>query len=269
MKRFEIPYNLDPEYPGRLADRQDLIPYIDSIYAPAWKEDCDNTRFDITFREDYPKSYEEYEARIKDLLSLGIPISILAQRNAGMRMIKKYRNLGIHSFILNDDKLALKIREAYPEVKLTLSVTRALTLQELQDGRFEMYDRIVLFHWFSRHLDSMTLLPDRYRYVMICNSGCYYDCKWHDAHWFIKSDDTDTYRKEAEQACRSCSAILMEGKQKSSVIEPEDLIYFDPYLDCYKLVDRYDSTAEIIDHLQQYSSGIGTSGSRPREYYNI
>lgn len=269
MKKFEIPYNLDPEFPKRLAARQDLISYIDSIYAAAWKDDCDNTRFDITFRDDYPKTYEEYESRMKELLSLGIPVTILAQRNADMEMIKKYRDLGIHGFILNDDKLAAEIREEYPEVRLTLSVTRALTLQELQDGRFDMYDRIVLFHWFSRHLDSMQLLPQRYRYVMICNNGCYYDCKWHDAHWFIKSADIETYRKESEQACRSCNAILMEGKQNSSVIEPEDLIYFDQYVDCYKLVDRYDSTDAIIGRLQEYSSGEGTSGSRPREYYNI
>lgn len=268
MKKFEIPYNLDPEFPERLAARQDLIPYIDSIYAAAWKEDCDNTRFDITFHDDYPKTYEEYEGRMKELLSLGIPVSILAQRNAGMEMIKKYRDLGIHSFILNDDKLAAEIREAYPEVKLTLSVTRALTLQELQDGRFDMYDRIVLFHWFSRHLDSMALLPERYRYVMICNSGCYYDCKWHDAHWFIKADDAETYRKVSEQACRSCNAILMEGKQRSSVIEPEDLIYFDPYVDCYKLVDRYDSTDTILNNLYSYASQK-RDGGRPREYYNL
>jgi hypothetical protein len=269
MMRFEVPYNLDPEFPERLSRRQDLIPYIDSIYAAAWKEDCDNTRYDITFRDDYSKSYEEYESRLKDLLSLGIPVSILAQRGAKISMIRKYRSLGVHSFILNDDKLAVKIREAFPEVKLTLSVTRVLTLQDLQEGRFDMYDRIVLFHWFSRHLDSLALLPERYKYVMICNSGCYYDCKWHDAHWFIKSDDIEKYREESAQACRSCNAILMEGRQKSSVIEPEDLPYFDPYVDCYKLVDRYDSTDAIIGHLYEYANGKGRYGRRPREYYNL
>ena len=65
MIKFEIPYNLDPAYPEKLLQRPALIPYIDCIYAAAWKDDCDNTRFDITFRSDYPKTYEEYVERIK------------------------------------------------------------------------------------------------------------------------------------------------------------------------------------------------------------
>lgn len=65
MIKFEIPYNLDPAYPEKLLQRPALIPYTDCIYAAAWKDDCDNTRFDITFRSDYPKTYEEYVERIK------------------------------------------------------------------------------------------------------------------------------------------------------------------------------------------------------------
>ena len=56
MIKFEIPYNLDPAYPEKLLQRPALIPYIDCIYAAAWKDDCDNTRFDITFRSDYPRN---------------------------------------------------------------------------------------------------------------------------------------------------------------------------------------------------------------------
>ena len=47
MKQFEVPYNLDPEYPEKLLQRPALIPYIDCIYTAAWKDDCENTRFDI------------------------------------------------------------------------------------------------------------------------------------------------------------------------------------------------------------------------------
>ena len=136
MKQFEVPYNLDPEYPEKLLQRPALIPYIDCIYAAAWKDDCENTRFDITYRDNYPKSYEEYVSRIKALLALGIPVCILAQKKANITMIRKYRSLGIHQFILNDDKLAARIKQEYPEVRLSLSITRALTLEELQTGDF-------------------------------------------------------------------------------------------------------------------------------------
>ena len=138
MIKFEIPYNLDPAYPEKLLQRPALIPYIDCIYAAAWKDDCDNTRFDITFRSDYPKTYEEYVERIKSLLALGIPVCILAQKKTTITMIRKYRALGIHQFILNDDKLAARIKQEYPEVRLTLSITRALTLSELQTGDYSM-----------------------------------------------------------------------------------------------------------------------------------
>lgn len=229
MIKFEIPYNLDPAYPEKLLQRPALIPYIDCIYAAAWKDDCDNTRFDITFRSDYPKTYEEYVERIKSLLALGIPVCILAQKKTTITMIRKYRALGIHQFILNDDKLAARIKQEYPEVRLTLSIMRALTLSELQTGDYSMYDRIVLFHWFARHLEALQQLPTGYQYTMIANSACYHDCKWHDEHWFLKGDTPENYAKESERVCSSCTALLSKGKQQSAYIEPEDLRYFDPY----------------------------------------
>lgn len=36
-----------------------------------------------------------------------------------------------------------------------------------------MYDRIVLFHWFARHLDVLQQLPTSHQYTMIANSACY------------------------------------------------------------------------------------------------
>ena len=268
MKQFEVPYNLDPEYPEKLLQRPALIPYIDCIYAAAWKDDCENTRFDITYRDSYPKSYEEYASRIKALLALGIPVCILAQKKANITMIRKYRSLGIHQFILNDDKLAARIKQEYPEVRLTLSITRALTLEELQTGDFSMYDRIVLFHWFARHLDALSLLPAGHQYTMIANSACFHDCKWHDAHWFLHPDNPEAYSKESESICASCTALLAKGKQQSAYIEPEDLGYFDPYVACYKLVDRYDDTDVIFNNLYSYATRTG-NGGKPREYYNL
>lgn len=183
-------------------------------------------------------------------------------------MIRKYRALGIHQFILNDDKLAARIKQEYPEVRLTLSITRALTLSELQTGDYSMYDRIVLFHWFARHLEALQQLPTGYQYTMIANSACYHDCKWHDEHWFLKGDTPENYAKKSEHVCSSCTALLSKGKQQSAYIEPEDLRYFDPYVSCYKLVDRYDDTDTIFNTLYSYSARIG-SGGKPKEYYNL
>ena len=107
-----------------------------------------------------------------------------------------------------------------------------------------------------------------YQYTMIANSACYHDCKWHDEHWFLKGDTPENYAKESERVCSSCTALLSKGKQQSAYIEPEDLRYFDPYVSCYKLVDRYDDTDTIFNTLYSYSARIG-SGGKPKEYYNL
>ena len=42
MKQFEVPYNLDPEYPeAPAAASPDSLYHC--IYAAAWKDDCENT----------------------------------------------------------------------------------------------------------------------------------------------------------------------------------------------------------------------------------
>ena len=52
MKQFEVPYNLDPEYP-ELLRRPALIPYIDCIYLRLGRMTV-KTPFDITYRDNYP-----------------------------------------------------------------------------------------------------------------------------------------------------------------------------------------------------------------------
>lgn len=268
MKKFEVPYNLDPSFPVKLMQHPDLLPHIECIYAAAWKEDCDNTRFDITYREDYPKTYEEYEQRLKGLIALGIPVCILAQKRATLKMIRKYRALGIRQFILNDDKLAAKIKGYYPDTKLPLSITRAAKLEALQTGDFSMYDRIVLFHWFNRHLNEMSQLPSEYEYILICNSGCYHDCQWHGKHWFLQADTQEEYGRQSDAVCKSCATLLQQGKRQSAYVVPEDLGYFEPYVAAYKLADHYDDTDAILNNLYRYANRTGGE-SKPVDYYNL
>ena len=58
------------------------------------------------------------------------------------------------------------------------------------------------------------------------------------------------------------------ASESPAYIEPEDLGYFDPYVSCYKLVDRYDDTDVIFNNLYSYATRTG-SGGKPREYYNL
>ena len=268
MVKFEVPYNLKPDFVEKFRERPELLGFIDCFYAAAWKDDCVNTRQGPIFKDYYPKTYEEYVERLKDLMTLGIPISILAQRGATLKMIEKYIALGIRSFTINDDKLAVKIQQKHPDVSLTRSVTRVLTLEDIQDGDYSMYDRIVLFYWFNRHLDSLGSLPKKYSYVVIPNVGCYYQCPWHDEHWFLNVNSLDEYYKGEEEICSKCQAITTKDNQKMSFIQPEDIEFFEPYVAAFKLIDRVDHTDLIIDNLNAYVTRF-RGCPKGRDYYNI
>ncbi len=270
MKKFEVPYNFDPLFVEKFGYREDLLPYIDCFYLPAWKDDCDNTRFNSTLGENYPKTYDEYDSRIKDLKSFGVPLCILMQKSATLKLIEKYIALGIKAFTLNDDKLAKRIKAKYPDVRLSLSITRVLSLADIKEPAhdFSMYDRIVLWHWFSKNIDALSELPDRYKYVLICNSGCVYNCSWHDEHWYIKADDLDDYKRQESEVCAKCDAVRRSDPDKTSIIEPEDLEFFDPYISVYKLIDRLDHTELIIDNLNAYVNRF-RGCPKGRAYYNI
>lgn len=268
MIKFEIPFNFEKDYVEKLQARKELHKYIDSIYAAAWKDDCDNSRSGLNFRDDYPQSYEEYVERLKELISIGIDVCILAQRNATLEMVERYIALGVKSFTLSDDDLAGQVKAKYPDIRLSLSATRALTKEEIINGDFSMYDRIVLFFWFSKHLDELEELPKKNKYVIMCNSRCYYDCKWHDAHWFLKADSREEYSDKENTVCKRCYEIMSNDTSKAAYIAPEDLIFFDPYVVTYKLVDRADYTDAILEYLKIYANRV-QDGSKGRVYYNI
>lgn len=268
MIKFEIPFNFERDYVEKLKARKELHKYIDSIYAAAWRDDCDNSRSGLNFREDYPQSYEEYVERLKELISIGIDVCILAQRNATLEMVERYIALGVKSFTLSDDELAGQIKAKYPDIRLSLSATRALTKEEIINGDFSMYDRIVLFFWFSKHLDELEELPKKNKYVIMCNSRCYYDCKWHDAHWFLKADSREEYSDKENTVCKRCYEIMSNDTSKAAYIAPEDLLFFDPYVVTYKLVDRADYTDAILEYLKTYAKRV-QDGSKGRAYYNI
>ncbi len=267
MKKFEVPFNFDPAFVEKFSYREDLIPYIDCFYAPAWKDDCENTRFNVTLTDDYPKSYEEYVERLEKLKTLGVPINILMQKGASVGLMEKYMKLGIDCFTINDDALAGEMKEKHPEIKLTLSVTRVIKFSDLLEHDFSMYDRIVLWHWFGRHIDAVAGLPDKYSYVLICNSGCNTECIWHEKHWYLRADNLADYRKGEFDICLKCREGIMKNLDKSSLIEPEDLQYFDPYVDAYKLIDRIDMTEVIIDNLNAYAARF-RGCPKGRDYYN-
>lgn len=265
--KFEIPYNFEPDFVERLFEFRDSFSDIECIYLPAWKDDCDNTRYDITFRDTYPKTYEDYLCRIEELKRTGIPLCILMQKGATEEGFIKYYDIGIRRFIMNDDKLVLGLKEQYPDVKIILSTTRVLTEKQIKEGDFSMYDGIVLFYWFNRNLDAVLRLPDKYNYIIMANNDCYFDCKWHDSHWFSKGKNEYEYIQNVAPSCEKCAERIKDERDRA-VIVPEDLSFFAPKISCVKLVDRIWPTYKIMDNLKRYLHPR-ESPSHDRDYYNI
>ena len=129
-------------------------------------------------------TYDEYVLRLKCLQQLGLPLCVLMQRNAPLDALERYYDLGIRMFTISDDSLAIASKSRHPDISVTLSITSALTESDIKSRDLSMYDHIVLFFWFSRHLDTVKTLPKKYRYILIPNTDCYWNCRWHDAHWF-------------------------------------------------------------------------------------
>ena len=262
MKQYEVPYNFAYDFEAKLARHPDLFPYIRCIYVPAYVDDCESTRHEIEQRDEYPRTYDEYVIRLKALQQLGLPLCIMLQRGGSLDVFEKYYALGIRMFILNDDALAIAAKERHKDIELTLSITRVATEAEIREKDFSMYDEIVLFYWFNRHLDVVKTLPKKYRYVVIANIACYYDCKWHDEHWYARNWD---YQKKATDKCRACVKDLRD----TAYIEPENLEYFDPYLSGYKLTDRQYPTDKIIEELERYSNRNVGAIKRSEDYFNV
>lgn len=261
-KQYEVPYNFSYDFIPKLSRKRELFPSIRCIYLPAWREDAESTRQDIETREEYPKSYDEYVLRLNCLQQLGLPLCVLMQKNATLDVLEKYYSLGVHIFTINDDALAIAAKSRHPDISVTLSVTSALTEKDITSRDLSMYNHVVLFFWFARHLDAVKALPDKYRYILIPNTECYWNCRWHDAHWFATSHDAEM---KATSQCRKC----IRDMRDTSYIEPENLSYFDPYIDCYKLVDRLNPTSQIITDLEKYASGNIGAQKREEAYFNV
>jgi hypothetical protein len=216
---------------------------------PAWREDCLNTR-QYAFNDPWsPKTWEEYLYHLYGLQKLGVDVCILLQNLTSMQVVDKYYSLGVRYFILGNDDFAREIKNKYPDAILSASITKVLMLEDLKNNDYSMYDEIVLWFWFNRHYYSLKDLPKQYKYCLMPNCGCYYNCKWHDYHWYLDCENS----RDAESFEFKCYEYRKDVRNQMVVL-PEDLDYFDPYINTYKLIDRTDPTEKIMGDFLAYIS---------------
>lgn len=260
--------------------------YIKFIYIPAWKDDdVINTRSYLWETDPWmPQTWGEYVQRIKIIQSFDIPVSILFQNGGTYKTFQKYYDLGIRYFTMGNDDLAKEIKKTHTDVYLVSTLTKGLTIDNIENTDYSMYDEIVLWFWFNRHLDQIKELPKKYKYCIQLNATCYYDCKWFNFHWY-RFNKEDRLKGSASDVL-PCLQYRIGKTREQIIIFPEDVSYFEPYLNSYKLIDRESGTDEIMHFFLSYVlrtsnlyhehfppiniNYLRTTGhARPEEFYTI
>ncbi len=248
---MEVPYNFRPNFFQGLDAMCQYKEYIKFIYMPPWKEDYSgNTREYLWDCPWAPKTREDYLDRLQKIQSYEVPVCILLQNNSTYDLFEKYYTLGVRHFIVGNDSLAKQIKENYNDTYLVASITKVLFSKDIIENDYSMYDEIVLWFWFNRHLEEIKTLPKKYKYSLQVNAGCYYNCQWHEYHWYHYHDDFMNLGLAFNPNLPCVKYRQVDRNQ--IIIPPEDLSYFDPYVEGYKLVDRESSTDLIVNHFLSY-----------------
>lgn len=250
--KFEVPYNFDIN----LIEK--LLPYkehIDFVYMSSFYEDGNNSRQEVLLRNNVPLTWNEYVEHVNEIQKY-FNIGVLIQNDCTMELIEKYYSIGIKIFILNDSDLVLKVKEKYDDIKCILSITSVLSLEDIKNNDYSMYDEIVLFFNFCRQVQLLKELPTKYKYVLILNSHCVYNCDRCLTHWALREDTLEKYKEKELEIMKDHCDIFREDR---AFIQPQDLVYFNEYITNYKILDRLMYSDDIIYEIDRYSKDYDTT----------
>lgn len=245
--KFEIPYNFDKTLIDSLHQYKQHVKFV---YMPTFYKDSHNSRERLVLEKSIPTDYQEYLSHIDYILTNGFDIGLLIQENSNKEIIEKYYQLGIRTFIINNNQLAKEFKELYNDTKFILSITSISTAEYICNNDLSMYDGIVLYFNFCRQIQELEKLPKEYKYTLLINSHCIYNCDRSLSHWRLTAPTFEEYEeKELKITIGHCGEVYREDR---AFVPPEDLSYFEDYVDSYKLVDRLYSSSDIVDYLVRY-----------------
>ena len=238
MRKFEIPFNHTKSILDFLEKyRETLIPYISHLLVAPFVEDYHSTRHKEAIK---PLSRSKYEKQIEKLQELGYTPAILIN---GIEKVKQefldyYINkLHCNTFIVHSDEIAKYIKDNYKNIITIASITKKLSLKDIQEKDLSMYDYIVLFYTFNASLENIKKLPNKYKYILMVNTYCDYTCDF-NTHWF--TDDGSKCPR------------YKNGEKNTTCIFSEDLNIFDPYISIYKLQGREYETDMIVREIMYW-----------------
>lgn len=252
MKKFEIPFNFDMDLLRFLDDNIDKN-WIEFIYIPPFKEDGINARSHVENVEvrgqlyKVPETRNRYTKYLEEIQKRGYNIAVLLQEPTLVlsQKLDYYFKLGIDNFIVNNDQLALDIKNKNPNCNIIASITKTLSADDIVKSDYSMYDKIVLHFPFNRALCRLSELPKKYNYVMLANSYCAYNCIEAKKHWF-----------STRETVANVNCIKHFNKDKLVYIPPEYIHLFEPYVSNFKLQGREYPTDILADEIYYYYKGL-------------
>lgn len=266
MKPFEIPYNFDTQLINFLTIYKNIN--IHSIYLPPFRGHymCAKTYYrDIS--QTLPKDIEEYEYHIHYIQKyFPDKIMLLLQQNDILleeEYLKYYINLGITKFCVGSKAQAIAIRALLPTAEIIGSITMKIDKYKLAQDDYSMFDNFVLWFPFNRNIEAIKELPTNYSYTLLVNCGCSIYCEG-TGHWLAKDKRTE------QERCDNCITHLDHFFEHTIIVPPQDIKYFDPYINCLKLQGREYSTTKIITDIVSWTSNrVFPINYNPYEIYNI
>lgn len=250
---FEIPYNQSEELLSWFSnDGLQYLNNIEFIYMTPFVED-----YKVKIRSNAYSIPDRnvYEDAVKKLKSLGYNIAFLftnRHQKISDEMLRYYISLGGTYYIVNDDELALQLKSINRNIKVVASITKQLTLNNLCENDYSIYDTIVLHPAFSASLSSVRQLPTKYRYSIIVNNLCDYTCKL-DVHW-------------VEDDFSQCPRVY-NGIKNMVYVYPQDLCLFEPYISSYKIQGREDKAEIIINDFLRFYNECEVEHETVIDYY--
>ena len=248
MRKYEIPFNFDLELLNFLDEKIDKD-WIEFLFLSPFKEDSTNARSHLenvkmewgTYK--VPETREEYTKNIYEIEKRGYRPAVLFQeeRAISKQKLEYYFKLGIQDFVVNNDNLAIYIKSKNPNYNVIASITKVLSADDLWQNDYSMYDKIVLYFPFNRAIDRLKELPSRYKYVILANSYCAYNCVEAKKHW--SSDTTKAL---------TINCVRKNNKDKLIYIPPEYTHLFEPYVENFKLQGREYPTYILANEIYYY-----------------
>ncbi|WP_125153595.1 hypothetical protein [Clostridium rectalis] len=252
MVKYELPFNFDIKLLDFITEKIDKD-WVEFLFLAPFKEDSKNARSHLegidkkNWTYTVPITRDDYSFYIKEIQKRGLKPAVLFQEEKPIdySTLDYYLKLGVDNFVVNSDELAKMIKNLNPKFKVVASITKTLSATNLWENDYSMYDKIVLHFPFNRALSRINKLPNFYKYTLLVNSYCLYNCSIAKKHWASTNENYS-----------NINCLKNQHKDDLIYIPPEYVNIFEPFVDSFKIQGREYKTDILKEEIYCYYKNI-------------